>query len=131
MPSEPEKHIPACRFRPLRGDIYHRLHKRHTVAHPATTRYGTYLHVPALFTIFAQTRTMKTLKFLSFGIITLLVIILVAATIVEHVHDTRMARELFYASPAVLVLWVKRKIMPELRVHATSSKLTSAVNLPQ
>lgn len=48
---------------------------------------------------------MKTLKFLSFGIITLLVIILVAATIVEHVHDTRMARELFYASPAVLVLW--------------------------
>lgn len=48
---------------------------------------------------------MKILKFLSFGIIGLLVIVLVAATIVEHVHDTRTARELFYASPAVLVLW--------------------------
>lgn len=48
---------------------------------------------------------MKILKLLSFGSIALLTLLLVAATFTEHLYSTQLARELFYASPAVILLW--------------------------
>ena len=48
---------------------------------------------------------MKVLKNLSFGLLAILIILLVAATLIEHLHDTDTARTYVYCSPAVILLW--------------------------
>ena len=48
---------------------------------------------------------MKAMKILSFGTMALLIVLLIAATIVERIYGTAMAQTLIYTSPVTIVLW--------------------------
>lgn len=48
---------------------------------------------------------MKTFKYISFCLMALLVVLLVAASVVEHLTDTETARAWFYTSPYTILLW--------------------------
>ena len=83
-PSEPHTK-PICRRQP-----YFRL-----PAYPLTVYYS----------YFCNMKTINILRYLSFGSAALLTVVLVAASVTEHLTDSDTARRLLYTSPLTLALW--------------------------
>lgn len=47
----------------------------------------------------------RTCKYLSYGAAVVLIVMMMAATVVERIHGTPVAFQWFYHSPLFLVLW--------------------------